>query len=92
MIKEIVQFKRQVEDIKNEERSSTKIDKGVLCKILVMANIAEMCIWSNVKVPESDRHYFEGQAFVGRYFDDWALPWVGEEYLKLVKFIKSKYW
>lgn len=47
---------------------------------------------ANIKVPEEDKNYFEGQAFVGRYFGDWGLLWVAEEYLEVTQYIKDNHW
>jgi hypothetical protein len=93
MIEKIINYKKNLEEVKNSrDPKTTNINKSDICQILIMANLAEMCIRSDIKVPKEDRNYFEGQAFVGRYFDDWGLPWVGKEYLDIVKYIKENYW
>jgi uncharacterized protein involved in tellurium resistance len=89
MIEEIIEFKRKLEELKNT--TSEAIDKATICKVLVMLNIAEMVIRSNTKVEDKEKHYFEGQAFIGRYFGDLGLDWIAEDYLKISLVIKEKY-
>lgn len=45
MIERIIEFKARLEDIKNANNSATdSINKADICQVLVMLNIAEMCI------------------------------------------------
>jgi len=90
ILKVIIDIKSKIEDVKNKQNSL--LDKSSLCKILVMLNIAEMLIRSNSNINDNDKHYFEGQAFVGRYFCDWGLDWIADDYLKISSFIKDNYW
>lgn len=93
IVEKIIEFKEKLEKIKNDKSSSSlKIEKGILSKILVMANIAEMCIYSNTNVPDEDRNYFEGRVSVGRYFGDWGLDWVTDYYIEITEFIKENHW
>jgi len=92
MIREIIEFKREVKEAKNSDNGAANFDKATMCKILVMLNIAEMVIRANEKVPEHERHYFEGQAFVGRYFGDWGLDFIVDKYLKVTSYIKATHW
>lgn len=93
MIKKIIEFKAWLENIKNEINPETaNINKADICQILVMLNLAEICIRSNIKVPKEFKRYFEGQAFVGRYFGDWGLLSVAQEYLEVTEYIKDNHW
>jgi hypothetical protein len=89
MISKIIQYKERLENLKNNH---LQIDKSILCKILVMVNIAEMLIHANIYIDDSDKKYFEGQVAVGRYFCDWNEDWVAEEYFEVVKYIKENNW
>ncbi len=92
MLDKIKEFKRKVEEVKETHPFADKIGRGSFSKLLVMANLAEMCIYSNTKVPAQDRNYFEGQATVGRYFSDWGLDWIATDYLEICEYIKHNNW
>ncbi len=93
MIDKIIESKGKIEQFKNSfETSDVKIDKATICKVLIMLNIAEMVIDANIKVPDNEKHYFEAQAFIGRYFGDWGVNWIADDYLNVSSYIKSGYW
>lgn len=92
ILEKIKKFKKEVEDIKEFDGKYQKVNKGALCKVLVMVNMAEMCILSKTIVPIKDRDYFEGQTVVGRYFSDWGLDWIAMDYLEICSYIKSHNW
>lgn len=89
MIDRIKSYKNRLEQLKDDNEN---IDKSVICKLLVMANMAEMVIWSKSKINEPEKYYFEGQAFVGRYFSDWGFDDIAERYLEISEFIKLNHW
>jgi hypothetical protein len=85
MIDDIIKSKTKIEELKNKiGNSDDTVDKATLCKVLIMLNIAEMVIYANIKIPENEKYYFEGQAFIGRYFGGWGLDWIADDYLKFV--------
>jgi hypothetical protein len=93
MIEDIIETKRKIEEFKNKiQKPYNSLDMSSLCNVLIMLNIAEMVIYANIKVPENERYYFDRQAFVGRYFIDWGLKWISDDYLKVSKFIKANHW
>jgi hypothetical protein len=93
MIEDIIETKRKIEEFKNKiQKPYNSLDMSSLCNVLIMLNIAEMVIYANIKVPENERYYFDRQAFVGRYFIDWGLKWISDDYLKVCEFIKANHW
>jgi hypothetical protein len=89
MIEKIISFKKRLEEIKTENEN---IDKATVCKILVMANMAEMVIRANTKIREAEKHYFEGGAYVGRYFGDWNYHDVARDYYEISAYIQKFNW
>ena len=92
ILDKIIEFKKNLEYLKNNSPESDKIDKATLCKLLVMANIAEMTIYAGLKIEKNQKEYFEGQAFVGRYYMDWGLDWIPKYYLEICRYIKENHW
>ena len=87
MKNKIIEYKIKLEELKE---SDLNIDKSMVSKLLVMANLAELAIISNIKLSKQEIHeYFQAKASVGRYFCDWKLDWVAEGYIDIVYYIKE---
>jgi hypothetical protein len=91
MIEKIIEFKRKVEELKNSKLPDGYADpeNATLCKLLVVANVAEMCIRSNTKIEECLRPYFDGQTFVARFYGDLGYGWIVDDYYEITQFAKS---
>ena len=92
MVDRIIAYKNQVEEFKNHGMDRQSIDKSSLCRLLVMANIAEMVIHANSKLQEHERTYFEGDYFVDRYYGDRGAAWIVEGYRAITGYIKNNHW
>ncbi len=83
----IIQFKLKLEELKE---SKSLIDKSMISKLLIMANISELAIISKVKIKKQEiDDYFNAQASIGRYFCDWHLDWVSEYYFEITQYLKK---
>ena len=89
LLNEIIEFKIYLEKLKG---SNPKIDTSSISKLLVLANMAKMVIYSNTKIYEGEKYYFDRQAAVGRYFCDLGEDYVAEMYLKICTYVKQHHW
>jgi len=90
MEERIIQLILQYQNLLNaylkegEFKDSLKSD---LVKQMKVANLALTVIQNNEKIEAFEVDYFEGQAFVGRYFGDWKLDWVVWNYYEISMYV-----
>lgn len=75
-----------------EKSNSHFSDKASLWKALIMAEIAHRSFALEINIEEFEKQYFDRQAAVGRYFCDWAMDWVAENYYEITNYVAKYYW
>ncbi|ULC58789.1 hypothetical protein MBM09_12805 [Flaviramulus sp. BrNp1-15] len=66
--------------------------KAYLWKVLIMSEIAQRSFVLNMKIESFEKQYFDRYTAVARYFRDWNMDWVADNYFEITHYIAEFYW
>ncbi len=73
-------------------KNNTYLNQELCNGLIETAVIAKRLVQNNEIVDNKDKWRFERQAIVGRYFSDWNMDIIAEEYHEISSHIKSYHW
>ena len=90
LIDKVINFKIKL----SKELVKAKSDdlKANLWKMVILTEIAHKSFSLNINIELFEKNYFERYSAVARYFRDWGLDWIADEYFFINKIITNKYW
>ena len=86
IIQLIVNYKLKVETYLNDGKYKDPLRRDLI-KQLKISNLALTIIQFDDKIEDFEIQYFIGQVFVGRYFSDFGLDWIANNYYEISHYI-----
>lgn len=87
-----VKFKSRLRSEIEENKYNSATMQEWLWKTLIMTEVAHRSLSLETKIEQAEKHYFNCQASVGRFFCDWKMDWVAEYFNEISNYIAAYYW